>query len=294
MIFKPLIIVVSYALSIGRISWLLFVLLAGAAGLVPAQQPPPGQAPLTIEALIGLIKTGVSEEAIVARIKRNAKAFDLSPEEVTELRRDGVSDTIFKYLFDPSLPYTPPPPPPPPPAAAAKPPPPPPPLPKKKYPEDKLASKVPPEPGVYFLDEDGFTTVELKTLLPAKSGGLGQTVTAGLLKAKIMAQLLGRKAKTRAKSPPVFYIRLDVKIEEIALVVLSVKEDRRELEMAGEEKKPTLKVESMKPYDPVEVDAKLFRVIIPPMKKGEYCFYLMGSADPPKGIQGKGYDFGVE
>lgn len=267
-------------------TWLLSVLLA--------QQPPPPQANLTIEALIGLIKTGMSEEAIIARIKRNAKAFDLSPEEVTELRRDGVSDTIFKYMFDPSLPYTPPPPPPPPPppAAAAKPPPPPPP--KKKYPGDKFASKAPPEPGVYFLDGDSFTTVELKTLLPAKSGGMGQTVTAGLLKAKIMGQLLGRKAKTRAKSPPVFYMRLDVKIEEIALAVLSAKGDRRELEMAGDEKKPTLNVESMKPYDPVEVDANLFRVTVPPMKKGEYFFYLMGSADPPKGIQGKGYDFGVD
>jgi hypothetical protein len=30
------------------------------------------------------------------------------------------------------------------------------------------------------------------------------------------------------------------------------------------------------------------------LTKGEYMFFLLGSAEPPKGSYGKGYDFGIE
>jgi len=273
-----------------RLEAIIAVLCIAGACSALVQQPPPT---LTIDEVIRFVKTGVSEEVIIARIKRHGRPFDLSAEEVAELRREGISDNILKYLVDPSLPYTPPQPPSPPPPATGPPPAPPPP--KKKYPEDKLASKVPPEPGAYLPSGSEFLKVELKTLLPSSSGGVGKVLTAGLLKRKITGQLVGRKAKARAKSSPVFYLRLDAgNIEDIALVVLEVKDDRRELEMAGDEKKPTLKVESMKPYDSLEVDTKLFRITTPSMKRGEYLFYLVGSADPQKGIQGKGHDFGID
>ena len=72
-----------------------------------------------------------------------AKAFDLSNEELVELKKLGLSDNVIKFLLDPSQPYTPPPPPvvnrtDAPPAA--------PPVPAKQYPKDANASKVPAEP----------------------------------------------------------------------------------------------------------------------------------------------------
>ncbi len=269
--------------------------MALAATLCGAQDTPRVREALSVADVIRLAKTGVSEEVIVARIKKNGKAFDLSADEITEVKREGLSDSILKYLIDPSLPYTPPPPPAPPapgtPAPAAPPAAPP----IKKYAPDKHAEDVPPDPGAYLLSGRGFLKVELRSLLPSKGSGLGAKVTAGLVKAKLAGQLAGAKAKARAGKSPVFYLRLDsAKIDEIVLVDLVRKDERRELQMAGEEKKPALKVESMKPFDSIEVGAKLFRVTTPAMKKGEYLFYLAGSADPQKGIQGKGYDFGID
>lgn len=273
--------------------WLIILVLSVGANSVPAQQTPLTQATLTIDDVIRLVKTGVSEEVIVARIKRHAKPFDLTAEEVAELRREGIPDTILKYLTDPSLPYaapTPPAKPIPPPAVTA-----PPPAPKKKYPEDKLAPKVPPEPGAYLVNGGEFLKTEVRTLMTAKSGGFGKRVTAGLLRIKITGQLIGQKAKARAGVSPVFYIRLENgSIDDMVLLSLTVKGDRRELDMAGDEKKPLLNVASMRPHESLEVDSKLFRITTSALTKGEYFFYLVGSGDPQKGIQGKGYDFGID
>jgi hypothetical protein len=119
------------------------------AMLCGQQQPqelPRSAVTLTLEDVLKLVRSGVSEEVIVARIKRFNKPFDLNPDEILELKRGGVSDTVVKFLLDPTPPYVPPAPPPPPapdvkPAAAA------PPVP----PKDPLTLKLPPEPGSYRL-----------------------------------------------------------------------------------------------------------------------------------------------
>jgi len=36
------------------------------------------------------------------------------------------------------------------------------------------------------------------------------------------------------------------------------------------------------------------RVSTGKLGKGEYLFFLVGSAEPPKGNYGKGYDFGID
>jgi hypothetical protein len=119
-----------------------------AAGLSrSAAQPAPGAAPLSVDDIVKLSKE-VSEDVLVAKIKKSGKAFDLSRDEIIELKRMGVSDTVVKLLLDPTQPYVPPPPPPPPQPA---PPAPKPAVPPKKYPEDQFASRIPPEPGLYRI-----------------------------------------------------------------------------------------------------------------------------------------------
>src|SRR4026209_1575761 len=80
-----------------------------------AQQPKSAES-LTLEEVVKLSKAGFSEELIITRIKKSGKAFDLSTDELVELRRTGIGESIIKFLLDPSQPYTPPAPPPPPPA----------------------------------------------------------------------------------------------------------------------------------------------------------------------------------
>jgi len=261
----------------------------------------PSSSPLSLEDVVKLCQTGLPEELIVTKIKKNGKAFDLSTEELLELRKAGVSDNIIKFLLDPSQPYTPPPPPPAPapggsPVASTTSTPP-----VKQYPDDKLASKVPSEAGLYrFPDdapkkatEDAPNRIDMKMLLGVKQGGgLGKII---LQKPKTIAYLVGSASKTRIANPaPIFYLRLPEGkgIEEVVLLALEVKGDRREIEMPG--KKEELKASVVRQFDSLEVGPKVFKLKPAKLARGEYLFFLVGSAEPPKGNFGKGYDFGID
>ena len=241
---------------------------------------------LTLDEVLGLVRSGESEELIVARIKRNGRPFDLSAEERNELKREGISDTIMKYLVEPSLPYS------------APAPPPPPKVPSKDYPKDDFVLKIPPDVGLYLMDKSPPVRIDLKTLVASKQGGLSSKLSAGLIKKKVIGSLVGANARSRiSATPATLYLRIAEpnKIEELVLVLMERGQKTRELEFAADkEGKASLKVESLQQFDPQEVGARLYKITVPKLQKGEYLFYLIGSADPGKGIQGKGYDFGVD
>jgi hypothetical protein len=223
----------------------------------------------------------------------------LNTEEILELKKSGISDTVIRFLLDPSQPYSPPAPPPPPAVVKpADPPPPPPPaakpIPAKKYPEDAYASRVPTDPGLYSFPQDSVVKVEVKVILLEQSGpGLGKVL---LKKGKAIAYFVGPTSKVRVpEGTPVFYIRLPEgkAIEELLLVALERKNDRRELDLGPAGPKPEMKPEALRQFDTLEVGPALYRLNPTKLSKGEFMFYLNGSADPAKGNYGKGYDFGV-
>jgi hypothetical protein len=254
-----------------------------------AAQPAPSSTPLNVEDVIKLSRDGVAEELIVADIKRNGKAFDLSPDELVELKNLGVTDRIVGFLINPSQPYTPPPRPDPA-LPAAKPSPP-----VKKYPEDPYASQIPPDPGLYRFHRNAPVQIDVKLLLGQQQGaGLGKVL---LKKGKVTAYLAGPAAKTRVTdAAPVFYMRMPEGkgIEELLLVTLGRKGDRRELDMGPPAPKPELKPDAIRQFDSLEVGSNLFRLTPASLAKGEYMFFLIGAAEPAKGNYGKGYDFGME
>jgi len=187
-------------------------------------------------------------------------------------------------------PFTPPPPrsdPAPPPAKASPP--------ARKYPEDPYALRVPPDPGLYRFSRNAPVQIDMKLLLGEKQGaGLGKVL---MKKGKTVAYLVGSASKTRiTETAPVFYIRLPEGkgIEEVLLVALERKNDRRLLDMGPTGPKPELKPETMRQFDSLEVGAGLFRLTLGNLGRGEYMFYLIGTAEPAKGNYGKGYDFGME
>jgi hypothetical protein len=273
-------------------SLLLTLALAGTQfGLQDAQSPSAGT-PLSVEEVVKLSQIGLAEELIITKIKKNGKAFDLSTDELLELKKAGVSDTVIKFLLDPSQPYTPPVPRP---AAPASGPDLPsgvlkPSAPAKQYPNDAYASKVPSEPGLYRFPKDVPSKVDLKMLLGTKEGGFL------VKKGKIIAYLVGPASKTRVpEGAPVFYMRLPEGkgIEEVVLVALERKGDRREIEM-GPGPKEELKAGAMRQFDSLEVGPRLFKITTSKLVKGEYLFFQVGSAEAAKGNYGKGYDFGIE
>src|SRR5438309_249828 len=57
-----------------------------------APQKPQG---LTVENVISLVKAGLSEEVIIARLRKADTPFDLSPEDMIKLKNAGASDHIL-------------------------------------------------------------------------------------------------------------------------------------------------------------------------------------------------------
>ncbi len=274
-------------------SFLLFSLVAVAPLLGTPWQAPSGAArDLTVEEVIKLHQSGFAEDLIIAKIKKNGKAFDLSTDELLELKKLGISEQIIKYLLDPSIPYAGPPPAPPPVA----------PVPEKEktdpgkvYPPDSLASTIPLEPGVYLTRNGNPLKIDIKLLLGANQGaGLGKVL---MKKGKSTALLPGPAAKTRIVAPnPVFYVRLPEgkASEDLLLVALERKADRREVETGPPGPKPEFKPEDIRPIDPIEVGPRLYRITPANLKSGEYMLVLVGTAEPQKGPQGKAYDFAID
>jgi len=264
----------------------LYSFVLSLAGLVLSSSPILAQdvssdTGLTVEEVVRLTRAGFSEDIIITKIKKNGKAFDLSTEELLDLKKDGVTDNIIKYMLDPSQPYTP--------SAPLAP------SAKssnsaKKYPVDSFASRVPADSGLYFFSSGAPVNIDLKFLLGSEEG------KGFMKKGKAIAYLIGTAAKTRLKLAPAFYVRLPEgkEIEELVLVAFTPKNGRRELDCGQPGPKQELKAEDIRQFDSLEVGPHLFKLTPPKLGGGEYLFFFIGSADPSKGIYGKGYDFGID
>jgi hypothetical protein len=82
-------------------------------------------------------------------------------------------------------------------------------------------------------------------------------------------------------------------IEDFTLVELEKSKDHRDLDCGTKPGKPAFPVSAVKPFDSKEVDTGIYRLTVPMVKKGEYFFFILGSADDKKGLLGKGYELGV-
>ena len=153
--------------------------------------------------------------------------------------------------------------------------------------------KVPPEIGIYYLTSKGdFLSLNEKTVVPSNQPG-----KIPLFKWHVVGSVVGAAAATRlAKGSATFYARLGEKasIDDLVLLMLDKSASRRDLDFGSKPGKPVFRVDSVKPFESKGVSPGLFRIVVPPEARGEYLFYILGSADDKKGVLGKGYDFGAD
>jgi hypothetical protein len=254
------------------------------------EQPKVVPGSLTLEEVVQLVKAGVSEELVVARVKQNSKAFDLNSDEILELKKSGVSETVIKFLLEPGAPYTPPPPSNPPAISPSVPPP---------VPKDPLALKVPPEAGIYYLaGKDEFVKLDSRPVVPSKQPGkVMPMLSAGMLKGHVIGSVVGPAARTRvAGRPLVFYARLADKsaTDDLVLLALQLSENRRDIDFGKKPGKPVFPVKSVRQFESGDVMQGVFRLSVILDHPGEYLFFVLGSGDEKKGLLGKGYDFGMD
>ncbi|MGD0295754.1 MAG: hypothetical protein ABSE86_01480 [Bryobacteraceae bacterium] len=189
---------------------------------------------LTIDGIMAMVEAGLSDDVIVAKLRKEGKVFDLSSEELIRLKKAKVTDAVLKVMLDPKADLTP------------------------SGPESNLhppqapqpmvvqtpigigigsakASGATPAPGdnstgdlndpltphdsgiyLYTKDREGkpqMIVLERAAYQGAKTGGmLPSAITYGIVKAKTKALIQGPHANIRVpESSPVFYFYFDDK-----------------------------------------------------------------------------------
>jgi hypothetical protein len=273
---------------------------------------------LTVDSIVSMVQAGLSEDLIVTRIRKEEKAFDLSPEDMIKLKKSGVSDSILQVMLDPKAeinrptPTAPTPPPaeptqPPASATPAEPP--------KKAPETASSPAVPADPGALTGGVKPFTEVgvyykkagEWMEMLPEvvnwRTGGVLKTIaSAGIVKQDINGHIPGPHSRNSLALPAEFmiYTAEGVAITEYQLLRLRAKRDYREFRTitGGVLHQKSGAMRDMVPFEGKKVGNRLFSVILPSnLGAGDYGFIWLGGAGSAGGLtslsMGKMYTFRV-
>lgn len=193
---------------------------------------------LTVDSVVAMVQAGLSEDVVVARIRKEDKAFDLSPEDMINMKKAGVSDGVLRVMLDPKAEVRPPAQPIPQPQAPVGPAVPlvvqtpavpvvaplsnpsgATPAPGSSAPAgDPDAPLTPHDSGIYLYtrDRDGnprMIVLERAAYQGSKTGGvLTSALTYGLRKAKMKAVIPGPRASLRTGDRrPVFYFYFEDK-----------------------------------------------------------------------------------
>ena len=258
----------------------------------PQDSPRTNAGGLTLDDVIAMSKAKLSEELIVTRVKKNNRPFELSSGELVELHKLGVTDTVIKFLVDPSLPYAPPTPAAPSPASSTV-------KPATKLPDDLASLDVPPEAGAYWMKaEKDFVKLDFKPLMPAQqSGGMISVLSGGLKKGHKLGVVAGATAPTRLQNngSATFYLRLPSpqSIDDVVLFTFVMADARRSVDFGPNPGKPVFPLKAVKNFGSKEVSPGLFRINLTLTEGGEYGFFILGSGDEKRGTLGKAYAFGV-
>jgi hypothetical protein len=188
---------------------------------------------LTANGVVSMVEAGLSDDVIIARLRKESKALDLSADDLIRLKKAKVSDVLLKVMLDPKAEINPP-------AAAAAPP-------QQAVESVMMApaampgigiakpSGATPSPGntsggdpndplaphdsgiyLYTKDRDGkpqMIVLERASYQGSKTGGmLGSSLTYGIVKVKTKAVIPGPHAGIRVMdASPTFYFYFEDK-----------------------------------------------------------------------------------
>ncbi len=274
------------------------------ATTVPNSTP----ARLTVEGVLAMAGAGLSDDVIIARLRKENKGFDLSPDDMIRIKKAKISDAVMRVMLDPKAELN---------APAARsettanpqvvvPAPhigtvnpsgatPAPGSEAKGDPNDPL---VPHDSGIYLMakDRDGkpqMIVLERASWQGSKSGGyLAAAMTYGIVKAKTKAVIPGPHANIRVtESSPVFYFYFDDKQAglgktyfgvgnlsnpgQFSLVKLEVNKENREStvgQFSALGSSSGADSKAMISFKSERIRPGLYKVVVENLKSGEYCF----------------------
>ncbi|HTS27219.1 MAG TPA: hypothetical protein VMH81_15185 [Bryobacteraceae bacterium] len=255
---------------------------AGAARSIPTN---PG---MTVEDVIKLVRAGISEDIIIQQIRKRPGGFDLSTDQLIQLKSASVSDRIIQVMLDPSRAETPASSPPElaspaPPIAAAHAPP---------APLTKHEISAPTEVGVYVRKADQWAELAPEVVYWKSAGVAKSVATLGVIKGNLNGHVIGPKSPNVHATPlEVLIVAPEgVAITEYQLVRLHVSKENRDFRSVtgGVFHAQSGAARDLVRFEGTKIAPRLFRVSFQSgLEPGEYGFLPPGST----GASGKIYSF---
>ena len=190
-----------------RFMKLLVATLAVCSAICMAPQTLTAQQAMNNDAVIKLVKAGLSEDLIISTINSQPGTYDTTTDGLIALKKAGVSDKVVGAIVTKGF------------AAAPAP----------------VATSGRPqgidEIGVYLKDKNGAWVAMLPEIVNFKTGGFLKTLaTDGIVKGDVNGRIVGVKAKQSATLPASFavYLPEGVEISEYQLLRLRPNSDSRE------------------------------------------------------------------
>jgi hypothetical protein len=309
------------------------VIFFAMAVLAAAQDAPkPQDSGLKVSEVQEMVHGGLSEDLIIAALRKNNHAFELTASEMVQLKKDGLSDNIIKAMLDPKASETN--------AAAGSGVAPPagngvvvtigagrpsgatPGPGASETPSAANANNpdAPHDSGIYLFTENDkgkdkvMVPLERASTQGTKTGVLGHALTYGIVKGKTKAVIAGPRASIRSNDlKPVFYFYFEDKSAALgkshAFGAQTVSDPNQFSILKFEQKKDSREVvvgtigfasassgsesKEVIPFTSERVRPGVYRVIpVADMKPGEYAFISASST----GAAGAAdiFDFGVE
>lgn len=209
--------------------------------------------------IIEMTHKGLGDDVIIARIKASATKFDLSDDDLANLKKAGVSDAVVSAMIQ----------------------------------STQLTS---PKVTIDGNPVEVRTIGEQKVggrLGHAVSLGIMSVKNKAYLQGQHASLIASRSPVVNIELPA------NDNIDNYIIVEMDDKGDRREIEMGsvggtvGE--KVGIRADRIVRTSATPLGGRHFKISpVKELKKGEYILYSVGSADFPHGVYGQGYDFTVQ
>lgn len=258
---------------------------------------------LTNDTVATLVAAGISDDAVIAKIKASDYSFDLSIDQIIALKNRGVSGAVIAAMLDRSAPKAP--------VAAAM--------------SIDAADPMAPHPaGVYLLQGEAeaprMQRIDATMSNQAKTGGfLGYALTGGIASMSVKASIQNPTARVKTtQSTPIFYFFFDesnpgvqstsawaagsaatvTAPSEFTLIQLMIKKDRREARVGsmniGGAKTGVMDKDRLT-FDYSLVRPGVYKVVpVKPLDRGEYGFiFSIAGGGSGGALTAKVFDFSV-
>lgn len=261
----------------------------------PEQATKPAQNPevLTNAAIVSLTQANMGETLIISKIRASSCSFDVSTNALLSLKKSEVTDAVIQAMIEVSTPD----------ANVTG---------TKAFSANPNNPQSPHDAGIYSFDGRTMVQLEPTAYSGTNTGGLFKSaMTYGIATAKIKANIRNSHATIRVSSAAEFYFYFEqtssglsnstgvqayftgaTSPNEFVLLRMESKKNDREVILAsfgafrastGTQEKDSVA------FTATKVAPGVYKVSIPALKPGEYCFYYGTTLN-----QHKLFDFGVD